>query len=471
MTKNLYNIQELSSEDIQGIAYIKNACYSTKYTFNNKYRYIFPKKWFEDVIFSQVPINKSSSLIICNAQFININKKVIIPNLDPNEIILVIFGVFALINKYFKIDYIIQVEYNNQLKTINLPTAKIFKPEEFTEYLVKNKDENIEKIHEAFLLYPSFQVAGQTKNNKLKLETTAINDESVAKLNLNDAKTLNNKNIKNPILTRNHVNNKLPTKSNTKAHIKTETKFNMTDPNIYNNNIKHNVYQYSLSSYKKEVLGPVGLLNPSVFCYINCCFQCLISLSELNYFFLHQHYKPIKNPNNKKFTLCEEYFNFLTTYKNTKNQMKVSKEFLTSCNSFLSVGKMQDCHEFLIRFLEALQLELNPKNKYVIPENSTKEQTWEIFTKYNNSFIDAVFTGLLSSKVHCTSCGKDSLTYDPFMDLSVPINYKTQNLKNCLDEYFKIELVEDPSYICGHCKQKTKVNNKYFLYNKFYIDK
>ena len=378
------------------------------------------------------------------------------PKLNPKEIALVVFGVLALIKKYCTIDYIIQVEYDKQFKTISLSTARFFTPEEFNVYLAKNKDENIEQIHEAFLIYPSFQVEDYAKNHQNHLGTSVRSNIPLTGLNLNPDKALNNKKNINQIPTRNNTYKKLPVKSNTNAYMKTDTKFNMTDPYRYNTN-KCNIYQYSLTSYKKEILSPIGLVNPSVFCYMNCCFQCLISLSELNYFFLHQHYKPAKIPGNKNYKLCEEYYIFLLTYKNNKNKIKVNKELLNSCSSFLKIDRMQDCHEFLMRFLEALQSELNPKQKYVIPENSTKEQTWEIFTKYNNSFIDAVFTGLMSSKVYCTSCGKNSLTYDPFMDLSVPINFKTQNLKSCLDEFFKTEVIEKSNYVCENCKQKSKV--------------
>ena len=141
--------------------------------------------------------------------------------------------------------------------------------------------------------------------------------------------------------------------------------------------------------------------------------------------------------------------------------MSISKGLLLSCNRFFNIGNMQDCQEFLIRFLSSLLEELNPKRNYKIPENSTLEKTGEIFTKYNNSFIDGVFTGLMSSKIHCDSCKNDSITYDPFMELSVPINPKTQNLYGCLSEYFKKENIEYSTYICKNCKSTSKVSQKF----------
>ena len=121
---------------------------------------------------------------------------------------------------------------------------------------------------------------------------------------------------------------------------------------------------------------------------------------------------------------------------------------------------MHDCQEFLVCFLEALQDELNTKEKVNIPENITMEQKWILYRKVNYSFIDSVFTGLMRSTVECKQCAHKSITYDPFIDLSVSIN-KYKNVEKCLKQYFEKEKI-DCEYKCEKCKQVSKVSANIF---------
>ena len=61
--------------------------------------------------------------------------------------------------------------------------------------------------------------------------------------------------------------------------------------------------------------------------------------------------------------------------------------------------------------------------------------------------------------VICNKCNYESDTYDPFMDLSVPIKKKpVETLENCLDNYFAKEFI-DCEYKCSKCKKTTSVSN------------
>jgi ubiquitin C-terminal hydrolase len=131
---------------------------------------------------------------------------------------------------------------------------------------------------------------------------------------------------------------------------------------------------------------------------------------------------------------------------------------------------MHDCQEFFVCFLEALQEELNNKEKLNIPEKASMEQKWIIYRKVNNSFIDSIFTGLMRSCVQCKKCNFKSYTYDPFIDLSVSIN-KYKNLEKCLKQYFENEKI-DCEYKCDNCKQISKVSINilnFYFFLKFYI--
>jgi hypothetical protein len=42
-------------------------------------------------------------------------------------------------------------------------------------------------------------------------------------------------------------------------------------------------------------------------------------------------------------------------------------------------------------------------------------------TSAGSSSVEAVFGGVLSSRITCTACGYCSISYEPFLDLSLPI--------------------------------------------------
>jgi len=54
----------------------------------------------------------------------------------------------------------------------------------------------------------------------------------------------------------------------------------------------------------------------------------------------------------------------------------------------------------------------------------------------NRSIVDKVFAGQVSSTVWCKTCGEDSVTYLPFVDLCLEINDGT--LDGCLKKHFEL---------------------------------
>lgn len=230
-----------------------------------------------------------------------------------------------------------------------------------------------------------------------------------------------------------------------------------------------------LSKFEKESFDPIGLINPSVYCFMISCLQTLISIPELNYFFMNKLYrknsKKIKKHKSKKeeneeneeenLEICELYNYFLNAYKENlikqkKSEMRLPKRLFELCNHLLGGVRMHDAQEFLVRFLESIQEELNTDKKYNIPENITMEQKWIIYRKINNSFIDSIFTGFMRSTVECNKCNNKSIAYDPFIDLSISVN-KNKSLDKCLKQFFESEKM-DCEYKCEKCQKITKVS-------------
>lgn len=222
----------------------------------------------------------------------------------------------------------------------------------------------------------------------------------------------------------------------------------------------------NLLNYEQESIEPIGLINPRVICFMICVLQTLLSIPELNYFFLTRLY--LGNPKNKKvFPKCNAFHHFIKTYlMRKKDSISIPKQLLIICIELLGGMRMHDSQEFLVCFLQALQEELNSDIKYVIPEKASMEQRWIIYRKINNSFIDSVFSGLMRSTVECKNCHHKSQTFDPFIDLSVSIN-KYSNLDKCLKQFFENEKI-DCEYKCDNCKNQVRVSN-YHNITKFFI--
>ena len=287
---------------------------------------------------------------------------------------------------------------------------------------------------------------------------------------LSKEKIINNKNIKNDKL--NKIK-EIKNNQNDEKEIK-EKKEIKTKNDIINKKYLFNESQLTiqLSSFEGESFKPVGLFNPNIYCFMICILQALLSIPELNYYFLSKIYL-INNLNKSKneqnndndLAICDAFHDFLKSYLLGKKYIEVPRSLKRICIQLLGGMRMHDCQEFFVCFLEALQEELNNKEKLNIPEKASMEQKWIIYRKVNNSFIDSIFTGLMRSCVQCKKCNFKSYTYDPFIDLSVSIN-KYKNLEKCLKQYFENEKI-DCEYKCDNCKQISKVSinilNFFFL--------
>jgi ubiquitin C-terminal hydrolase len=215
--------------------------------------------------------------------------------------------------------------------------------------------------------------------------------------------------------------------------------------------------------------------------------QSLISIPELNYFFLSKIYlfsslynNTNNNDNNQdidedelknNYPICTSYQYFIKIYllSKKKNYIQIPRNIFIICNKLLGGMRMHDSQEFFVCFLEALQQELNllDKNKKIKKEEKKEkedkkenptnmDEKWIEYRIKNNSFIDSIFTGLMRSTVECKNCKHRSITYDPFIDLNLSIN-KYKNLEKCLKQYFELEKI-DCEYKCDNCKQISKVS-------------
>ena len=65
--------------------------------------------------------------------------------------------------------------------------------------------------------------------------------------------------------------------------------------------------------------------------------------------------------------------------------------------------------------------------------------------------------------MHCENCGTTSTTYDPFLDISVPVEDCTC-IKDCLNKFFEEELIKD-QFLCEKCKTVATVKKNMLISN------
>ena len=416
-----------------------------EFTKDKKYRYVIPFYWLNNII----EISKDStrhftnSLIsIQNEYFLTPNKEKISSNINPYEIGLVYFEIMMEIVKNFNIDYIIQVTFEEKKKQISIKDGvAIFKKKEFLKTDIKNEKDI--KINKVYLIYPKdFTFRENIVGNKSHKENSNVylnhSDEDIGNkieklkkntiksnkdFNNNEKMNLNNNNSTTDIVDKSKI-----------LQIKEEEDINNTEKNkkkknnsIISTNKKieepKNLIT-NLSSYKNFYLEPKGLINPSVYCFMNTCLQCLSSIPELNYYFYNKKYEKQKKSKKKILKACNAYHEFIISYANNNEIIKPPNSIYSTCHSFLESGRQHDCQEFLRRFLGKIQDELNYNKKYRFEDNISMKDAWSIYREVNPSFIDSVFTGLMTSSVKCLKCSYCSYTYDPFLDLSVSLEKK-----------------------------------------------
>lgn len=196
-------------------------------------------------------------------------------------------------------------------------------------------------------------------------------------------------------------------------------------------------------------LGAVGLQNLGNSCFLNSMLQCLTHAPPLCTYFttlragrlLYQLEINVKNPLGMHGKIATAFAKLLSEMYSGDARVvsPVDLKYVIGQYAPQFAGyAQQDSQEVMNFLLDGLHEDLNrvrqkPQTK-MIEGNGQNDVTiameaWEQFKRRNDSVIVDHFMGQLRSHVTCSNpiCGHESITFDPFMSLSVPIPTSESN--------------------------------------------
>ncbi|CAB4287003.1 unnamed protein product [Prunus armeniaca] len=182
-------------------------------------------------------------------------------------------------------------------------------------------------------------------------------------------------------------------------------------------------------------LGLIGLENLGNTCFMNSAIQCLVHTPKLVDYFLGDYRKDINysNPLGMKGELALAFGELLRKLWAPGAKPVAPRMFKLKLASFapqFSGYNQHDSQELLAFLLDGLHEDLNRvKCKPYIeaqdvegrPDEEVAEEYWQNHLARNDSIIVDVCQGQYRSKLVCPVCNKVSVTFDPFMYLSLPL--------------------------------------------------
>ncbi|XP_041347481.1 ubiquitin carboxyl-terminal hydrolase 19-like [Gigantopelta aegis] len=189
--------------------------------------------------------------------------------------------------------------------------------------------------------------------------------------------------------------------------------------------------------------GFTGLDNLGNTCFMNSVLQALANTREFRDYFLDCHFQSEINPDNPLGTGGNLAVAFAVMLKTLWSGRKYSiapgklKDIVARKASQFTGFAQHDAQEFMAFVLDGLHEDLNRVRKKPYTETIDSDgrqdkvvadESWEVYKKRNDSFVVDLFHGQYRSKLVCPVCEKLSITFDPFLYLSIPLPKKCRLL-------------------------------------------
>ena len=85
---------------------------------------------------------------------------------------------------------------------------------------------------------------------------------------------------------------------------------------------------------------------------------------------------------------------------------------------------------------------------------------WDCYIERNNSVIVDLFQGQFRNMTRCLRCGYESVTFDTFMYLTVPVGKSRTDLQSCIENFCQTEKIEwrcDKCHVMGNATKDITI--------------
>lgn len=237
----------------------------------------------------------------------------------------------------------------------------------------------------------------------------------------------------------------------------------------------------------------MGLGNLGNTCFMNAGLQCLSHLEPVCSYFLTGRYLCEINDSNPLSTggalarafarLQERLWQGAARIHNPKQMHSMLSRFAPH---LFQGAAQQDVQEFLAYVVDGLHEDLNMmgigkktdskgKSESKVEdkgkteggkseekgEESAANHAWTAHLAQHRSFLVDLFQGQLRSRVTCLVCRTQSVTFDPYLYISVPVRNDTSSLEDALRLFLSEErLVGSEKWWCPRCKDRVSAKKK-----------
>ena len=220
--------------------------------------------------------------------------------------------------------------------------------------------------------------------------------------------------------------------------------------------------------------GSVGMHNLGNSCFLNSIIQCLNHIEPLTQFFLkgdYAHDMNRKNPLGSSGRVATAYAALLKEIWSNKYSAlapRMLKQTVATFAPQFNNSYQHDSQEFCQFLMDGLHEDCNRvKSKPYVEElegfgmedEKAAIETWRKHLLRHDSVIVDHFQGLHRSHLTCPGCGRESIKFDVYSTISVPLaedknGLSPINLEDCIEKFMEGEQLDEVNaWYCPGCKR------------------